>query len=351
VRGDKDGFHGDDASYIAAVPCPKIELHVHFEGTIRPATLLEIARRNDYALPADDVAGLAALNDFADFAGFIRVFELTAGALQHADDFRQVVVEYAEEAARHGAVYVEGIFTPGLWRGLDTDMVFSGYCDGAQEARERHGVEVRLTPDIPRVYSPDEAQLVVDYSLKYRERGVVGVGLAGYEAPPAQPFAAAFARARAEGLVSVPHAGEHTAAASVRDALDVLGADRVRHGIRAVEDPALVRELADRAIVLDVCPISNVRTGAVTSLSEHPLPALAAAGVRCSISTDDPAMFDTDLTREYEAARTLGIDARAAYEAGVAGAACEDPVRRRLAELGSKFAWSAADPAAPQLLS
>src|SRR5919198_1360483 len=139
---------------------PKIELHVHFEGTVRPATLLEIARRNAYPLPADDVKGLAPLYDFRDFEGFIRAFELTAGALQHADDFRRIVVEYAEEAARHGAVYVEGIFTPGLWRGLDTDEVFSGYCDGAQEARERHGVEVRLTPDIPRVYSLEEAQLV-----------------------------------------------------------------------------------------------------------------------------------------------------------------------------------------------
>jgi aminodeoxyfutalosine deaminase len=330
---------------------PKIELHVHFEGTVRPATLLEIARRNDYPLPSEDVRGLAALNDVSDFEGFIRVFELTAGALQHADDFRRVVVEYAEEAARHGAVYVEGIFTPGLWRGLDTNEVFSGYCDGAQEARERHGVEIRLTPDIPRVYSLEEAQLVVDFALKYRERGVVGVGLAGFETPPSEPFAPAFTRARAGGLASVPHAGEHTGPASVRDALDALSADRVRHGIRAVEDPVLVRELADRQIVLDVCPISNVRTGAVASLPEHPLPALAAAGVRCSISTDDPAMFDTDLTREYEAARSLGVDPRAAYEAGVAGAACDEPARRRLAELGSAFDWSAVAPAAPQLLS
>jgi aminodeoxyfutalosine deaminase len=330
---------------------PKIELHVHFEGTVRPATLLEIARGNDYALPADDVEGLAALKDFTDFAGFIRIFELTAGALQRADDFRRIVVEYAEEAAGHGAVYVEGIFTPGLWRGLDTDEVFSGYCDGAQDARERHGIEVRLTPDIPRVYSPEEAQLVVDYSLKYRERGVVGVGLAGYETPPSEPFAPAFARARADGLASVPHAGEHTGPASVREALDALGADRVRHGIRAVEDPGLVRELADRGIVLDVCPISNVRTGAVPSLAKHPLPALAAAGVRCSVSTDDPAMFDTDLTREYDAARALGLDPRAAYEAGVAGVACDEPVRRRLAELGAAHDWPAVAPSAPQLLS
>ena len=330
---------------------PKIELHVHFEGTVRPETLLEIARRNDYRLPADDVDGLAALYEFRDFAGFLQTFELTAGALQHADDFRQIVVDYAEEAARHGAVYLEGIFTPGLWRGLDTDEVFSGYCDGAQEARERHGVDVRLTPDIPRVYSLEEAQLVVGYALKYRERGVVGIGLAGEEAHAPERFAPAFARARDGGLASVPHAGEHAGPPSIRGALDALGADRLRHGIRAVDDAALVRELADRGIVLDVCPISNVRTGAVASLSEHPLPALVAAGVRCSISTDDPAMFDTDLTREYEAARALGVDARAAYEAGVAGAMCDEPARARLAELGAAFDWSAVTSGATQLLS
>ena len=189
------------------------------------------------------------------------------------------------------------------------------------------------------MYSPEEAQLVVDYSVKYRERGIVGVGLAGYEAPPAEPFAPAFAHARSEGLASVPHAGEYTGAASVRDALHALGADRIRHGIRAVEDPALLRELADRGIVLDVCPLSNVRTGAVPSLEEHPLPALAAAGVRCSISTDDPAMFDTDLTRDYETATSFGLDPRSFYEAGVEGALCDEETKARLRQIGESHDW------------
>src|ERR687884_225028 len=131
---------------------PKIELHVHLEGTVRPATLLEIARRNDYALPADTVEGLAALYEFRDFDHFIDVWILTTNALRTEADFRQVVVDYAEEAASHGAVYVEGIFSPieRTWRGVAWDTVFSGYCDGAQEARELHGVEVRLTPDVTR---------------------------------------------------------------------------------------------------------------------------------------------------------------------------------------------------------
>ena len=138
----------------------------------------------------------------------------------------------------------------------------------------------------------------------------------------------------------MPHAGEVAGPPSIRGALDALGADRLRHGIRAVEDPALVQELEERGIVLDVCPISNVRTGAVPSLEEHPLRELAAAGVACSISTDDPAMFDTDLTRDYAAARSLGVPPRAAYEAGVAGALCDARTRARLRALGESFSWA-----------
>jgi aminodeoxyfutalosine deaminase len=137
----------------------------------------------------------------------------------------------------------------------------------------------------------------------------------------------------------VPHAGEVAGPASIRGALDALGADRLRHGIRAVEDPGLVRELADRGIVCDVCPVSNVRLGAVESLATHPLPQLLAAGVPCSISTDDPAMFATDLTQDYEAAATLGHTAEAAYAAGLEGALCDDATRGRLAELAAHHPW------------
>jgi aminodeoxyfutalosine deaminase len=322
---------------------PKIELHVHLEGTVRPATLLEIARRNDYALPADTVEGLAKLYEYRDFEQFIEVWILTTNALRRPDDFRQVVVDYAAEAARHGAVYVEAIFSPAerIARGVEWDEIFAGYCDGAQEAEELQGVTVRLTPDIFRGATADQAEEVVRHSAAYRERGVVGVGLGGLEAQfPPEPYADAFALAKSEGLGSVPHAGEVAGPASIRGALDALRADRIRHGFRAIEDPALVAELAEREIVLDVTPLSNVRTGAVASLDEHPLPRLVEAGVRCSISTDDPAMFDTDLAREYAAAASLGVDPRSTYEAGVAGALCDDAARKRLRAVGDAFDWS-----------
>jgi aminodeoxyfutalosine deaminase len=320
------------------VPDPKIELHVHLEGTVRPDTLRAIAKRNDYALPDD----LESLYRFRDFAHFIEVWILTTNALRTAEDFRQVVVDYAGEAASHGAVYLEAIFSPAerVVRGVGWDEIFSGYCDGAQEAGEVHGVEVRLTPDIFRGATPEQAEQVVRYSAKYRERGVVGVGLGGLEAEyPPEPYEPAFRLARSLGLASVPHAGEVAGPPSVRGALEALGADRLRHGIRSVEDSGLVAELAGRGTVLDVCPLSNLRTGAVRSLEEHPLPRLVAAGIRCSISTDDPAMFDTDLTLEYEVATSLGVSPRTAYEAGLAGALCDGETRDRLQQIAESHDW------------
>jgi len=311
---------------------------------VRPERLLEIARRNGFELPADSAEGIRELYRFRDFDHFIRVWITTTNALRTADDFRQVVVDYAGEAARHGAVYVEGIFSPieRTWRGVGWDDLFSGYCDGAQEARETHGVEVRLTPDITRGAPVEDGFELVRQAANYRDRGIVGIGLGGEEALyPPEKFTEVFRLVREEGFASVPHAGEVVGAASVRGALDALQADRIRHGIRALEDPALVEELAERRVVLDVTPVSNLRTGVVKNLAEHPLPDLLAAGIPCTVSTDDPEMFDTDLTREYEAVMSLGVDPKALYDAALEGALCGDETRRRLTEIGESYEWSA----------
>jgi len=326
------------------VTYPKIELHVHLEGTVRPATLLEIARRNDYELPADTEEGLAALYEFRDFRHFIEVWVLTTNALRREQDFRQVVTDYAREAAAHGAVYFEGIFSPAerARRGVDWDEIFSGFCDGAAEARELHGVDVRLTPDIIRGFTLEEAMETVRHAAKYRDRGVLGVGLGGMEAEyPPEPYEPAFTLARDLGLASVPHAGEVAGPPSIRGAMEILGADRLRHGIRATEDHGLLREIASRRIVLDVCPISNLRTRVVSRLDEHPLPQLLAAGAVCSISTDDPAMFGTDLSRDYDAALSLGLDPRSIYDAGLEGALCDSETRERLRLIGDHYDWEA----------
>ena len=314
---------------------PKIELHVHLEGTIRPATLLEIARRNDAPLPVDTVDELARLYHFSDFAQFIEVWLMTTRCLRTADDFRRITVEYAAEAAGHGAVYLEAVCSPPQFAqlGVPWDEIFTGYVEGAAEALDRHGVIVKLTPDLYRGLEPELAEECAHVSVRYRDRGVVGLGIGGPEKDRSiEPYRKAFEIARAGGLGVVPHSGEADGPASMREVL-TLHPDRIRHGIRAVEDPDLLAEIVERGLVLDVCPTSNLRTGVVASLAEHPLPRLRAAGVPCTINTDDPAMFDTDLDREYTAAAELGVSAADAFTAGVAGALCDDATRQRLVSI------------------
>jgi aminodeoxyfutalosine deaminase len=320
------------------VSTPKIELHVHLEGTIRPATLLEIARRNDQPLPADTVEGLTALYEFTDFAHFIEVWILTTNCLRTRDDFRQVVVDYAAEAAAFGAVYLEGIFSPAerVERNVAWDDMFQGYADGAVEAQERYGVTVRFTPDLHRRLDPDLAEETARACVRYADRGMVGLGLGGAEVGrPAEPYRKAFEIARDGGLAIVPHAGEAAGPDSIREILS-MDPDRIRHGIRAVEDPELVAEIVGRGVVLDVCPTSNLRTGVVRSIADHPLPALRAAGAVCTINTDDPAMFGTDLGREYELAAAMGVSAVDAYGAGLTGALCDDVTHANLVEIGRR---------------
>jgi len=306
----------------------KIELHVHFEGSVRPATLRAIARRNGRPLPF----AVEEPPAFRDLNHFIDVWNLTTHCLRTAADFRQIVVDYAGEAARHGAVYLEGVFTvdPALVAEIGLDTVFEGYCDGAAEAEQTHGVIVRLTPEQYRGCDPAFGMRVARAAVRYRERGVVGFGLSGREGHfPDEPYEPAMRYAADGGLGLVPHAGEAAGPESVRSALR-MGAARIRHGITAVTDPGLVAELAERRIVLDVCPTSNIRLGYATA-AEHPISVLAAAGVLCSVSTDDPAMFATDLTTEYALAERLGVSAEAAWVAGLAGALCDGTTKARLA--------------------
>ncbi|MGA1838923.1 adenosine deaminase [Herbiconiux sp. 11R-BC] len=336
---DRARAHDDVAPY------PKIELHVHLEGAVRPATLFALARKNGVALPVDTLPELERFYDFRDFDHFIDVWNVTTDVLFTAPDFRQVVVDYAREASGFGAVYLEGIFSPGqyLSRGIEARELFEGFTDGIQDAWEQTGVIVRLTPDIDRNRPPESSRAIVEESIRFRDRGVVGVGLGGRErSAPTHAFAELFARARDGGLAAVPHAGEDDGARSVREAIDLLGAARIRHGFRAVEDPALVAELLDRAIVLDVCPTSNVRTRVVPHLEAHPLPRLLELGLPVTINTDDPAMFGTDLAREHAFARSAGADPRRLFEAGVLGQVAGDEVRTRLQRIGESH-WGRVD--------
>jgi aminodeoxyfutalosine deaminase len=325
---------------------PKIELHVHLEGAVSPAALFAAAKRNGFALPVGTVGELADFMRFRDFAHFMKAWFATTPALQTEQDFREMVVDYARRAHAQGVVYLEAIFSPSdkPAYGVDQQTVFEGCCDGAQQAREELGIEIRLTPDITRGVDLDLARETAELAVHYRERGIVGLGLGGPEADvPPEPYAEPFAIARAGGVGSVPHAGETAGPASIRGALDALGADRIRHGVRAVEDQELLAELADRGIVCDVCVLSNVCLSVTPSVTEHPLPQMLAAGVLCTVNTDDPTFFACDLDAEHAAARSLGAEPRALFEAGVAGALCDETTKDSLRAAGADHHWLPAD--------
>jgi len=316
---------------------------------VRPGVLFELARRNDIELPASSVEGLRRYYQVESFEQFIARWIATSRALCRADDFRAVVVDYAERAKAQGCVYIEGICSPSepVLRGSSWEEVFEGYCDGVAEARERHGVEVRLTPDITRDFPAALGTRLARRAVRYRERGIVALSMGGSEKKHApQKFRRAFAIAREGGLGAAPHAGEFAGgkagAASIRGALDVLHADRIRHGIRAVDDPALLAELAERGVVCDVTPVSNLRTGAVASLDEHPLPAMLAGGVRCSIGSDDPVLMQTDLAENCAVAEKLGHTPRAMYFDALHGVLCDEATKARLRDIGEAFDWESA---------
>jgi aminodeoxyfutalosine deaminase len=329
---------------------PKIELHVHLEGAVSPEALIAAADRNGWKLPVDSPEALAEFMRFRDFDHFMKAWFATTPALQTEQDYREMVFDYARRAAAQGAVYVEGIFSPTdkVAQGVALETCFEGCCDGAAQAREETGVEVRLTPDITRgLCDLDTAKRTAELAVRYRDRGVVGLGLGGPEdGNPPEPYAEAFAIAREGGVAAVPHAGETAGPESIRAALEALGAARIRHGVRAVEDPELLAELAERQVVCDVCVISNVRLGVVASVESHPLPVMLAAGVPCTVNTDDPTFFSCDLESEHAAARSLGADPRAAFEAGVAGALCDVETKDALRAMLDGHDWDAVAPAA-----
>ncbi|HUG85225.1 MAG TPA: adenosine deaminase [Euzebya sp.] len=289
---------------------PRAEMHVHLEGTVLPGTLLRIARRNGQSLPADTVEGVAALYAFTSFDHFLDVWNLTTNCLQTAEDFREVTLDYAAQAASHGARYVEAIFSPAerVLRGVPFEAMFEGYTAGAAEALGAHGVAMRLTPDLFWSVEPGLAEETARWAVRYADRGVVGLGIGGNEAwAVPRDYDRAFTIAREGGLAALPHAGEITGPAMIREVLEVLKPRRIRHGIGASSDSALLGELRARGVGLDVCPTSNVRTGAVGHIDQVPLEVLSAAGVVFTVSTDDPAMFGTDLGTEHRIATGRGV--------------------------------------------
>lgn len=324
---------------------PKVELHLHLEGSLRPATMFTLAERNRVDLGVANEAELTARYQFGGFDDFLRLFIQGLEVLQTAADFAFAAEALAIELAAQNVRYAEVTTTPFNHhrRGISMEEYVSGLDEGRRLART-HGVEVGWICDIPRELEEPDREFTVDLITGHSAPdGVVAIGLGGPEVGfPAEWFASSFERARAAGLGSVPHAGETVGAESVWAAIRSLHADRIGHGVRSVEDPDLLEYLAEHAIPLEVSMTSNVLLGVAPSIEEHQLPHLLAAGVPVTLNTDDPAYFGTDLSRELDLARRvhgLGLDRLAALQRTAVDASfAPDEVKRtitaELAEFG-----------------
>jgi len=282
---------------------PKIELHVHLEGAMRPAVLLELARRNGIELPAQDETGLKRWFRFTDFEHFVQVYLAFSRALRGPEDFQLLALDFLTEQAYQNVPYSEVHFTISthLANGANGGEVLDALAAAIEEGERRHGVTLRLIPDIVRNVGVEPADRTFEWALAGWKRGVVAaLGLSGSERLyPNEPFREHFAVAKREGLHRVAHAGEHAGPESIRSALQVCDAERIGHGVRAVEDPTLIEELRAAQIPLEVCPGSNVCLGVAPDLAGHPFDRLYRSGLALSVNSDDPAFFNTNLTLEY----------------------------------------------------
>ena len=291
---------------------PKVELHVHLEGSVQPETLLKLARRHAIALPADTVAGVRQWYTFVDFPHFIDIYLKISACIRTPYDIELITREFLAGQAAQNIRYSEVTYTPYthyLQKGLAFDQQLAAINRARAWAEAELGVSMGLVIDIPRHVSPQEGFLTAGWAISGMDRGVVAFGIGGQEVGhPPHKFADAFARVHAAGLPCVPHAGETVGPESIWDALHTAHAARLGHGVRCLEDPALVDLLRERQIPLEVCPTSNVCLGVAPSFQEHPLPRLIEEGLFVTLNSDDPPMFNTTLTDEYrQAAEVFGL--------------------------------------------
>ena len=300
------------AARIAALP--KAELHLHLEGAIEPATVVELAARYGDTIAPGQVAARYATRDFS---AFIDAYKWVTSYLRAPEDYALVARETAERLLPQNVVYAEITLSAGVML-LRKQNVAANFRAIREAVRvfEPLGLRLQWIFDCVRQFGPRPAMDVARAAIELRDEGVVAFGIGGDElALPASDFRGVFEFAAAGGLHRVAHAGEIGGPESVRDALDIFGAERIGHGIAVTRDPALAAILRERAIPLEICPTSNLRTGALArqigrddaELQHHPLPDLLRAGVPLSVSTDDPAMFATDLQREYMALIEMGL--------------------------------------------
>jgi aminodeoxyfutalosine deaminase len=319
---------------------------VHLEGAIQPATVLALAKRNKISLPVENEEELRQRFIYRDFDHFIENFMMVTRCLKTSEDYEQIVYEFGAEMARQHVCYAEVTVTPSTHHllGIPHDVYFTGMQRGRARAQADFNVEINWIFNIVRKWvdatrTRPMADYVTSAAIEGKNDGVVALGLAGSEdgAPP-EPFAPWFERARAAGLHSIPHAGEMAGPASIWGAITALGAERIAHGVRAIEDPKLVEYLVQHRIPLDITPTSNICLGVYPTYQAHPLPQLYAAGVTITVSTDDPPLFNTTLNDEiFLLASQFGLDISAIDEIFLNGVRCSFLDEHRRQELEKAF--------------
>lgn len=279
---------------------PKIELHLHLEGAIPIPALWTLVEKyggtQEVATPED----LEARFQFKDFAHFINTWIWKSGFLRAYDDFVHITREVAKDLAAQNIRYLEASFSPGDYAeaGLDPVGIADAVVAGAEEVKDL--IDIRFVADLNRNLGPEKGMEMLKGIAAQKHERILGIGLGGMEQGfPPEPYEAVYAHARSLGLHTTAHAGEAEGPASIWGAINTLQVERIGHGVRCVEDPALVEALASRKIPLEVCPISNLRTRVVERIEDHPIRRIFDAGIPVSISTDDPKMFNNSLAQEF----------------------------------------------------
>jgi aminodeoxyfutalosine deaminase len=299
---------------------PKAELHLHLEGSVDAPTLSELSRRHNAPIPAKNnnygespdsgrvlsEEDVRVLYQYRDFTGFMMAFKAVTERLRTPEDYELITYRLMQRLAAENVLHAEVYVSVGvvLWRGFDFDAMFEGLERGRQRGECDFGVSLLWIFDAVRHFGAEAAERVVDKAIQLRERHAVGIGIGGDERRgPAEWFRDAYARARKHGLRLTAHAGETTGAETIAASLDVLGAERIGHGLTAVQSPELMKRMAEQRVPVEICLSSNVRTGCCSTLGEHPIRKYVDAGMMVTLNTDDPTMFGTSLAREYQLAQ------------------------------------------------
>ena len=295
--------------YQTVAAMPKFELHVHVEGAADADTYYEIAHKNNFQLPVKSRQEWRQFFEFRDFPHFIDVYLAAVGCLKTTGDYGLLIDNFFKHQSEQNILYTEAYLsaTPIIER-FEDEAVLDVIEAAVTAGQEKYGCVIKLIPDIARMI-PESQEQVLEFVIKGKQRGLfIGLGLGGLEKGyPPRLFTETFEEARRAGLRTVAHAGEADGPESIWGAIDDLKVERIGHGVRCVEDPALVEVLRQRRIPLEVCPVSNYCLGIVEKSEMHPIREMVDAGLYCCINSDDPAMFSTSLTNEFMTLASQGF--------------------------------------------